>query len=108
MESLDFSVDWKKASNNIWYLKQTLLFMQQQELQRQFIMMGSAERGGHDSSAHQYYNMQVLHIKASLSIIKAIAAFKQKIWTTFSIISIISYIMTVHKNAFIHLNVQFI
>lgn len=51
--------------------------MREQELRLQFIMMGSAERGGLDSSAHQYYNMQVLHIKASLGVIKAVAAFKQ-------------------------------
>lgn len=40
--------------------------MREQELLQQFIMIGSTERGGLDSTAHQYYNMQVLHIKAFL------------------------------------------
>lgn len=49
--------------------------MREQELLQQFIMMGSTERGGLDSTAH-YYNVQVLHIKATFC---GTVEFKQKI-----------------------------
>lgn len=41
-----------KASNSVWYLKGTLLFMRERELLQQFIMISSTEKGGLDSTAH--------------------------------------------------------